>query len=361
VIHNPSVTHIGLIGAGNISETHARACREIPGVEIVAVHGANHARAGKLAALYGGVAYAELSALLAHRPLDAVIIGSPSGVHAAEGIAAARSGLHVLVEKPIEVTVAAADRLIDAARQARVRLGVLFQDRTQPSFVRLRELLASGALGRPLLASARVKWYRAPEYYTASRWRGTRALDGGGALINQGIHTIDLLVWLLGPVRRVLADSATLLHRIEVEDTALAILTFESGVRVSFEATTAAYPGYPRRVELTTTEGTVVLEHDRVVAADLRTSVDGLLPEVEPDANRSASSPVVSDVRGHQRLIQDFVAAIRESRDPLCSGVEGRRSVAIVEAIYESARTGCAVDVTVAPAERPGHHISPGI
>jgi UDP-N-acetyl-2-amino-2-deoxyglucuronate dehydrogenase len=337
--------HIGLIGAGNISETHARACRETPGVEIAAVYGTNHARAGHLAAIYGGVAYDELAGLLAHRPLDAVIIGSPSGVHAEEGAAAARSGLHVLVEKPIDVTVAAADRLIDAARAAGVRLGVLFQDRTRPSFVRLRELLVSGTLGRPLLASARVKWYRAPEYYTGSRWRGTRALDGGGALINQGIHTIDLLVWMLGPVRRVLADATTLLHSLEVEDTALALLEFESGARASFEATTAAYPGYPRRVELTTSEGTVVMEHDRVVAVDLRTSVEGLLPDVQPDANRSASSPVVSDVRGHQQLIEDFVAAVRDGRDPLCSGVEGRRSVAVVEGIYESARTGRPVEV----------------
>jgi UDP-N-acetyl-2-amino-2-deoxyglucuronate dehydrogenase len=339
------VIHVGIIGAGNISETHARACREIAGVEIAAVHGANISRARTLAGAYGGVVYDDLTALLEHRPLDAVIIGSPSGVHAEQGIAAARAGLHVLVEKPIDVTVAAADRLIAAARDNGVRLGVLLQDRSQPSFLRLHELLASGVLGRPLLASARVKWYRPPEYYSGSRWRGTRALDGGGALINQGIHTIDLLIWLLGPVRRVRADSATLLHRLEVEDTALAILEFESGARASFEATTAAYPGSPRRVELTTTEGTIVLEHDRVVAADLRTPVEGLLPEVDPDTNRSASSPVVSDVRGHRRLIEDFVAAIEQGRDPLCSGVDGRHSVAVVEAIYESARKSCAVEI----------------
>ena len=355
-MHNPSVTHIALIGAGNISETHARACREIAGVQIVAVYGANHARAAKLAELYGGVAYPDLAAMLAHRPLDAVIIGSPSGLHADQGIAAARAGLHVLVEKPLDVAVAASDRLIAATRSAGVRLGVLFQDRTQPSFVRLRELLMSGALGRPLLASARVKWYRAPEYYTDSRWRGTRALDGGGALINQGIHTVDLLGWMLGPVRRVFAHTATLLHEIDVEDTTLAILEFENGVRASFEATTAAYPGYARRVELSTTEGTVVLEHDRVIAADLRTSIDGLLPDVEADTNRSASSPVVSDVRGHQRLIEDFVAAIHDGREPLCSGVEGRRSLAIVEAIYQSAHSGRAVDVGSAGTEVPAPH-----
>jgi UDP-N-acetyl-2-amino-2-deoxyglucuronate dehydrogenase len=152
------MVHVGIIGAGNISETHARACGEIPGVAIAAVHGTNRVRAERLAGAYGGVVYDEYMALLAHRPLDAVIIGSPSGVHAEQGIAAARAGLHVLVEKPIDVTAEAADRLITATREHDVRLGVLFQDRTQPSFVRLRELLTSGTLGRPLLASARVKW-----------------------------------------------------------------------------------------------------------------------------------------------------------------------------------------------------------
>jgi predicted dehydrogenase len=340
------VFHVGIIGAGNISETHARACREIDGVEIAAVHGVNLLRARRIAETCGGVVYDDLGALVQHRPLDAVIVGSPSGVHAEQGILAARAGLHVLVEKPIDVTLAAADRLIAAARDNGVRLGVLFQDRTQPSFVRLRELLASGALGRPVLASARVKWYRAPEYYSGSRWRGTRALDGGGAVINQGIHTIDLLIWLLGPVSRVLADTATLMHRIEVEDTAVGILEFASGARASFEATTAAYPGYPRRVELTTTEGTIVLEHDRVVAADLRSPVEGLAPPIDPDSNRSASSPVVSDARGHRRLIEDFVTAVEQGHDPLCSGAEGRRSLAVVEAIYESARAGRAVEMS---------------
>ena len=288
-----------------------------------------------------------------------MIIGSPSGVHAEQGIAAARAGLHVLVEKPIDVTVAAADRLIDEARTAGVRLGVLFQDRTQPSFVRLRELLVSGALGRPLLASARVKWYRAPEYYTGfplarhararRRWRTDQPGHPHG-------RSPRLAARPRSPRARRLGDAAAR-DRSGGHD-AWRILEFDSGVRASFEATTAAYPGYPRRVELTTTEGTIVLEHDRVIAADLRTSIDGLLPDVEADTNRSASSPVVSDVRGHQRLIEDFVAAIHEEREPLCSGVEGRRSLAIVEAIYESAGSGRAVEVGSAGTEVRLHNES---
>ena len=333
---------VALIGAGNISDTHARAARGVEGVEIAAVYGDNPERARALAARYDGTAYASLEECLAHRPLDAVIIGSPSGLHAEQGVAAAARGLHVLTEKPIDVTVARADALIAAAAAADVRLGVLFQDRGQPSFGRLRSALRAGELGRPLLASARVKWYRPPEYYSASRWRGTWALDGGGALMNQGIHTLDLLIWLLGPVRRVLGRTATLRHAIEVEDTALALLEFESGAIATYEATTAAYPGYQRRLELTTEAGTVTIEHDRVVAADLIRPATDLVPGGPGDTNPSAASPVVSDARGHERLLADFVAAVREHREPLCSGREARQSLAAAEAIYESARTGCA-------------------
>ena len=334
---------IGLIGAGNISETHAKAAQAIPGVSVVAVHGSNEERVARLASVSGAAPYADFQAFLAH-PMDLVIIGSPSGRHAEQGMAAAERGLHVLTEKPIDITCARADALIEAARRAGVKLGVLFQDRGQPSFVRLRQALAAGRLGRPLLASARVPWYRPPEYYRSSRWRGTWALDGGGALMNQGIHTVDLLVWLLGPVRHASAVTATQLHDIEVEDTAVAWLEFHSGAVATFMATTAAYPGYPRRVELTTTAGTVVLEHDRVIAADTREPYEEPAMNAAGDRNASASSPVVSDGRGHQRLIEDFIDAIREDREPCCSGIDGRRSLAVAEAIYASARTGRIVE-----------------
>ena len=335
---------VGLIGAGSISETHARAAHAIPGVEIAAVYGGNRERAERLAAACGAAACSDLPAFL-EQPMDLVIIGSPSGLHAEQGIAAAARGLHVLVEKPIDIATARADALIAAARSAGVKLGVLFQDRGQPSFARLRDALARGRFGRPLLASARVKWFRPPEYYRGSKWRGTWTLDGGGALMNQGIHTVDLLRWLLGPVRRLSARTATLRHEIEVEDTVTAWLEFESGALATLEATTAAYPGYPRRVELTAEDGTFVLEHDRVVAADTRQPCDDLAIAGDADGNASASSPIVSDGRSHQRLIEDFIGAIREDRDPLCTGIEGRSSVAIAEAAYESSRSGHIVEV----------------
>jgi predicted dehydrogenase len=191
-----------------------------------------------------------------------------------------------------------------------------------------------------------VKWYRPPEYYGQSRWRGTWALDGGGALMNQGIHTADLLLWLLGPVRRVSAKAVTALHAIEVEDTVVAILEFENGAVATLEATTAAYPGYRRRVEISGTEGTVIVEHDRLVAADLRQSGDDLLADAGADQNSSASSPIVSDARGHQRLFEDFFRAIAEGHEPRCSGRYARQSVALVRAVYDSSRTGRWVEVS---------------
>jgi predicted dehydrogenase len=327
---------VGLIGAGNISETHARAVKAISGAELVAVYGANPEKARSICREHGGAPYGELSAFLAHRPMEMVIIGSPSGVHAEQGIAAARERMHVLTEKPIDTSVKRADTLIAACGQAGVKLGVIFQDRFKPDIQRLKQIISDGMLGRPLLVNARVKWYRPPEYYGQSRWRGTYVLDGGGALINQGVHTVDLLLWLFGDVARVQARTRTMLHKIETEDTALALLEFSSGAVGMLEATTAAYPGYPRRVEITGSEGTVILEHDRIVAIDLRKPYQGPVSTVDADHNPSASSPVVSDVRGHQAAIEDFIHAVEKNTPPVCDGKEGRKSLALVEAIYRA-------------------------
>jgi len=244
--------------------------------------------------------------------MDIVAIGSPSGLHAAQATAAVRRGIHVLVEKPLDTTTAAIDALIAEADRAGVKAGVFFQERLAPEMVALKAKIESGELGVPLFASGHVKWYRPPEYYSGSRWRGTWKLDGGGALMNQGIHTVDALVWLMGPVARVTGRTATRLHDIEVEDTAAALLEFESGAVGTIEATTAAFPGFPRRLEVTGTKGSIVHE----------------------DPARPAT---VADATPHRRVFEDFIAAIRQKRTPACDARQGRRSVAIVEAIYRSA------------------------
>jgi predicted dehydrogenase len=328
---------IGLIGGGNITETHARAVKAIPGLEIAAIQGTNAAKVRELSRQHGGKAYQNFESFLGQQPpMDLVIIGSPSGLHATQGIAAAHRGLHVLTEKPIDVSLERTDQLIAAAERSGVKLGVIFQDRVKPAIRQLKQWLQDGILGKPLFVDAGVKWYRAPDYYANSRWRGTFALDGGGAVINQAIHTLDLMLWLFGDVSRVQAHKATMLHAIEAEDTATALFEFANGMIGVFHATTAAYPGYPRRLEITGTEGTVILDHDRIVSVDL-----GKLPEewslnAAGDNNQSASSAAVTDFRGHQAVIEDFVAAIKENRAPICDGKEGRRSLALVQAIYRA-------------------------
>lgn len=332
--------HIGIIGGGNISDTHARAAREIDGVEIAAIYGRNREKTARLAQTYGGAVYDDLPAFLAHKPMQIVLIGSPSGLHAEQGIAAAQCGLHVLVEKPIDIETERADALITECERAHVKLGVFFQDRVTPGICRLKELVDEGKLGKPILVSGRVKWYRPPEYYSGPRWRGTWALDGGGALMNQGVHTVDLLLWLMGDVRRVSAKAITALHKIEVEDTVVATLEFANGAIGTLEAATSVYPGYRRRVELTGSEGTIVLEQDRIVAADLRTPLADRFEPIEETGNSAATSPIVSDVSGHKRIVEDFLRAIETDTTPVCDGREGRRSVEVIEAIYESSRTG---------------------
>jgi UDP-N-acetyl-2-amino-2-deoxyglucuronate dehydrogenase len=335
---------VGLVGGGGISETHARAALAA-GLEVAAVQGVNAEKVRAICARHGGRPCTDLDSLLQHRPLDLVAIGSPSALHAEQGIAAARAGLHVLVEKPIDVTTDKADALVGAAEAAGVTLGVFFQDRFKPDIVRLKDAVDAGILGKPILADARVPWYRPPEYYSASRWRGTPSLDGGGALINQAIHTLDVLIWVLGDVARVRAKTATLLHRIDVEDCGAAILEFASGVLGLFGFTTAAYPGYARRLSITGDRGTVAIEQDSIVAWDLRDTAGTPPPASVATPSEAASSPVVSDVGPHAAVFADFVEAIRERRAPRCGGRDARRSVAVVQAIYEASRTDRIVDV----------------
>lgn len=329
--------HVGLIGGGNISATHARAANAIPGVSIAAIYGRNHEKVARLSEEHAAQPYTDFESFLNHRPLDLVVIGSPSGLHATQGIAAVKRGLHVLTEKPIDISTQRADELIAAAESCGVKLGVIFQDRCKPDIRRMKQWIDDGVLGQILLADARVKWYRPPEYYGDSKWRGTLELDGGGALINQAVHTVDLMLWMLGDVVEVQAGTANLLHKIDAEDTALALLQFKSGAKAAMLATTAAFPGYARRLEVTGTEGTVILEQDRVIAVDLKHPRKGVAASGATEDTEDTASPVVTDFQGHQAMLEDFIRSIEENGTPLCDGREARRSVALIEQIYRAA------------------------
>ena len=324
--------NVGLVGGGNISDTHARAVLAA-GLNVVGVFGDNHTRAQELAQRYGIEAYDTLDALVVQTSLDIVMIGSPSSCHAEQASTAALAGCHVLIEKPLDISTGRIDRLLHTVEQTGVTLGVIFQDRLKPDVVEMKRRIDAGDLGTPLLATGEVKWFRPPEYYAGSRWRGTWALDGGGALMNQGIHTVDLLLHLLGPVMRVSGLVATRFHKIEVEDTATAMLEFANGALGTLDVTTAAPPGRPRRLQIAGSAGSLVLEGDH-------------LSGTNAGSVENASSPVVTDVSAHVRIIEDFVDAVRRRRPPVCDGRDGRRSVEVVEAVYRSAREKRPIELT---------------
>ncbi len=331
----------GLVGVGMIGKVHAEAIQAIPGARLVAVCGRDATKTSEFAARFGAAAYTDYAQFLAHPGLQVVNLCTPSGLHAEQGIAAARAGKHVLTEKPIETTLARADALIAACDAAGVKLGVIFQSRFLPAVLRIKQALEENRLGRLLLCDAIVKWYRAPEYY-ADSWHGTQALDGGGALINQAIHTVDLLRWLAGPIKTAFAMKAALRYpQIEGEDTLVSSLRFQNGALGVIQATTSVKPGFKRRVELSGERGTIILDGDAISVW----AVDGeeAAPSNDAQLTDGSANPAAISNEGHRMQIEDMVNAVREDRAPLIDGRAGRLSLEVVEALYTSANAGQAV------------------
>ena len=338
------MVRVGIIGAGGIARTHAAALGASDRARLTAV--ACGAGAAALAAEAGATFHPSVEDLLADPAVDAVVVCTPAGVRRGYAVAAAERGKHVLVEKPIEATLAAGKAIVAACARHGVALGVVFQSRFKPDAAAARAAAVGGELGVPVLGSVAVKWHRPAAYYASAAWRGTRALDGGGALINQAIHTVDLLLWCFGDVATVRARSANRLHLgLEVEDTVVAHLEFASGALGVIEATTAANPGSPRRLELHGTAGTVVLVDDEVHEWSLASGASAPARTAGAATAFAASSHLMSDHRWHQRQIEEFVDAVAQGRPPLVDGREGLRSLALVEAVYRAARTGRTVRV----------------
>jgi predicted dehydrogenase len=336
----------GIIGCGVIAPAHASAVAALPNAHLVAVADAVPEKAKSFAAEHGVAWDADPGALLARPDIDVVSVCVPSGRHADVGAQVARAGKHLVMEKPLEITVEAADRLLEAASSAGVRLTVISQHRFDPGPRRLRELVDQGRLGRLILGDAVIKWYRSQGYYDSSDWRGTWAVDGGGALMNQGVHYVDLLCWIMGEVQEVTALCATQAHTIEVEDVALALLRFRSGAVGVLQATTAAYPGLPERLEVSGTGGTVIVEAGDIRVAELadeKGDAGAYGREVTPPdraAATAAADPRAVASEAHQAQLADFLAALDTGRRPLVTGEEARASVAVIRAVYESARLG---------------------
>ena len=336
----------GIIGTGGIARAHAFAIENCSDARLVAVHDAIPERAATFAAEYGVVGEADLQAFLSREDLDAVTIGTPSGAHSDCAIPAAEAGKHILCEKPLDVTVEKIDRLIEACDRNKVVLAGVFQMRLNDHICRIRQAIDSGRFGRLLLLSFQARWLRTQKYYDSAAWRGTWALDGGGALMNQSIHFVDLLLYLGGPAKSVYAITDMLTHEnIEVEDNAVACVRFANGAMGTIEASTSCAPGFPRRLEISGDRGSVVLEGDRLTRWTFvnETDEDKSMLETanEPASTKSGKAdPMAISYKGHARQVQDFVDAILEGREPAVPGREGRRSVELICAIYESARTG---------------------
>jgi UDP-N-acetyl-2-amino-2-deoxyglucuronate dehydrogenase len=335
----------GIVGAGVIAAIHADAIAMLSetgmaDARVAAVTDVVPGAAAAFAAARGCPAEPDLGALLARGDVEVVCVCVPSGLHAAVGVQAAKAGKHLVVEKPIDVSLEAADRLIDAARSAGVMLTVISQHRFDPGLVELKRLLERGGLGRLVLGEASTKWYRTQAYYDSAAWRGTYAMDGG-SLMNQGVHYVDLLRWCMGPADEITAVCTTQAHDLEVEDTALAIVRFASGAVGTILSSTAAFPGFPQRLEITGLKGTVTVEDGQVVGRALTSSPAGPGPAVVAQAGPSAAAdPAAVDVASHAAQLADLLDAIDTGREPAVSGRSGRDALEIVLAVYESSRTG---------------------
>jgi len=332
----------GLIGIGNIAPHHAVAIKNTTGAELVAVATRNSERGNAFTCEHGGTLYADYRDLLARAEVDAVAICTPHDLHAPMTIDAAAAHKHILVEKPMARNVAECDAMIAACERAGVTLGVLFQMRFDPLAVKLKKIIDDGKLGRLIWTTTNALWYRTDDYYRSGAWRGTWEHGGGGVLINQAIHVIDLTLWLTGMPTRVTAQTRTLNHAIEVEDAALAILEYADNRLGLIQATVAAFPGYPERIEIVGSRGSAVYHRGeaRLEWHLAEPREDG---EERAEVSSGASAPMNINAAGHIAAYQDFAAAVREKRAPLISGSEGRKSIALVQAIYDSAHANAPI------------------
>lgn len=330
-----------IVGPGMVARYHEAAIRahSDAGAELGVVVHHNAERFNEISEAFGVPCVSEAE-MLADPTIDAVILCTPSGQHADQAIAAARASKHVLVEKPIATTLADTDRMIAACAEADTKLGVVFQRRGLPTFQRVHQAITSGDLGSLTMGSLHMPYFRPQTYYDQAAWRGTWALDGGGVLMNQGIHLIDLLVWYMGDPVEMLASGGTLRRDIEVEDTIAATLRFANGSLATISATTTAAPGFTHKLAIYGTQGGIEIEGERIAAwrLDAHAQPTITLPSGLKDTDAgSGADPKGIKPEGHIAILSDFIQAIRNNRAPLVDGHEGRRSLATILSIYRAA------------------------
>jgi len=335
----------GIIGAGTIGAFHAQAIERVDGAVLTAVFDSVDERARAFAASHGIAAYANLDDFLANAPIDAVTVATPTGLHASVAIPAARAGKHVLCEKPLDTTAEKAQSIVDACREAGVILSPVFQSRFGEGALALKRAIDAGRFGRLLFVSGRIKWMRSQAYYDSGAWRGTWELDGGGCLMNQSIHAIDLLLHFGGAPAEVFGFTATRTHeRLEVEDNACAVIRYASGALGVIESSTSCAPGFSQQIEISGERGTAVLEGDAIVRwqfADddpIDTAITAAMGT--SGLGSGASDPKGISIEGHRRQIEDMVGAVLRGSPPAVDGAQAKLPVELVCGIYESMRTG---------------------
>jgi predicted dehydrogenase len=343
-----------IIGCGMIARFHARAIADVPGLKLTALVGRHVESARKLASELKVDAFCSdsLDAVLNREDVDIVIITTPSGAHAEPAVAAAKAGKHVVVEKPLEITLERCDDIIAACDAHKVQLCTIFPSRFGDANVALKKAVSAGRFGRLTLGETTCKWWRSQAYYDEGGWKGTKALDGGGALMNQAIHNVDLLLWMMGSATHIIGFTAMLAHeRIEVEDTAVACLRFANGALGVIQATTSVHPGLPKTIGVHGDRGTAVIEQDDVLKWEFAAEIDEDRQvrerfAVKVGASGGSSNPASISHVGHARQLADFADALRTGRPPLVDGREGRRAVEVILAIYRSQETGRVVSIS---------------
>jgi predicted dehydrogenase len=353
-----------IIGIGAIARLHARALGDIAGVELVAATCRTEEKGRAFAREFNCQWYADADTMLAGERPDFVTVATPSGAHRDAVLAAARHGVHVICEKPLEISLERIDQMLAATSQAGITLGAIFPQRFNPVVQTVRDAAAAGRFGPLAIAASYVPWWRDDAYYGPGRWQGTKALDGGGAVINQSIHGVDALQWIVGasipgleptenPVESVVAFTAVRSHdvkRLEVEDSCVAILRLKDGGLGQLLAATSLYPGQLRRFLFGGRDGTAEILEEQLTTWRFREESADDAATRERFAGVSSSSggaadPMAINYSCHTRNFEDFITALRAGVAPALDGLEGRKAVAIVEACYESARTGQAVRV----------------
>lgn len=328
-----------ILGAGMVAKYHAEAISENPEAKLVAVCSRSEKNAKELAGRYSADYYTDYKKMLAREDIDVVNICTPSGLHAEEAIMAIEAGKHVLVEKPIDISLKKADMLIKCAREKGKKLGVVFQSRFFENVRKIKSEIEKGSFGKLILLCVDIKWYRHQEYYDKGGWKGTISLDGGGALMNQGIHGVDLLQYFGGEIESVTGLVATLGHkRIEVEDVALAIVKFKNGALGKIVASTCCFPGFPTEHHIFGEKGTAIIDQEgRILKWEFMGKAEEFIPKIEKE-EVDRSDPSATLKGKHNPVIADMIRAIKEDREPEVNGEEGRKSLEIVLAVYKSAK-----------------------